>query len=69
MIAEIGNDVKKAKEYLQEGQVIGLPTETVYGLAGNGLDQEVVAKIFGIKTDLFLIRSFYILAIFHKLII
>jgi L-threonylcarbamoyladenylate synthase len=49
MIAEIGNDVKKAKEYLQEGQVIGLPTETVYGLAGNGLDQEVVAKIFGIK--------------------
>jgi len=49
MIAEIGMDVSIAKKYLMEDQVIGLPTETVYGLAGNGLKAEVVAKIFAIK--------------------
>jgi L-threonylcarbamoyladenylate synthase len=49
MPAEIGKDVKKAMHYLLEGNVIGLPTETVYGLAGNGYNAEVVAKIFAIK--------------------
>lgn len=49
MLAEIGNDVNIAKKHLLEGQIIGLPTETVYGLAGNGFMAEVVAKIFAIK--------------------
>jgi L-threonylcarbamoyladenylate synthase len=54
MIAEIGMDVSIAKKYLMEDQVIGLPTETVYGLAGNGLKAEVVAKIFAIKNRPFI---------------
>lgn len=45
----IGTDVGKAAEYLQNGSVIGIPTETVYGLAGNALDANTVLKIFTVK--------------------
>lgn len=48
-MAEIGKDILKAKALLEEGEVIGLPTETVYGLAANALDTEAVTKIFEIK--------------------
>jgi len=48
-MAEINSDITKAKAYLDEGSLIGLPTETVYGLAGNGLKAEVVSKIFEVK--------------------
>lgn len=36
-------------EHLAAGQVCGIPTETVYGLAGNGYDNQAVAKIFALK--------------------
>lgn len=42
-------DIKKAKEILDNDGVIGFPTETVYGLAGNGLKEETLRKIFVIK--------------------
>jgi L-threonylcarbamoyladenylate synthase len=41
--------VHRAAELLRAGQVIALPTETVYGLAANALDAQAVAKIFEIK--------------------
>src|SRR5476651_1784467 len=41
--------VKRAAELLRAGEVVALPTETVYGLAANALDQNAVAKIFSIK--------------------
>jgi len=41
--------VLRAVELLRAGQVVALPTETVYGLAANALDEEAVAKIFEIK--------------------
>ena len=41
--------VKRAEELLQAGEVVALPTETVYGLAANALDEKAVAKIFQIK--------------------
>jgi len=41
--------VKRAAELLHAGEVVALPTETVYGLAANALDQKAVAKIFRIK--------------------
>jgi L-threonylcarbamoyladenylate synthase len=47
-VAEIGTDIIKASEWLKTS-VIGLPTETVYGLAGNALDPLRVADIFRIK--------------------
>jgi L-threonylcarbamoyladenylate synthase len=41
--------VKRATELLRAGEVVALPTETVYGLAANALDERAVAKIFQIK--------------------
>jgi len=41
--------VKRAAELLRAGEVVALPTETVYGLAANALDEKAVAKIFQIK--------------------
>ena len=41
--------VRRATELLRSGEVVALPTETVYGLAANALDAKAVAKIFQIK--------------------
>jgi len=41
--------VRRAAELLQAGEVVALPTETVYGLAANALDENAVAKIFEAK--------------------
>lgn len=41
--------VLRAVELLRAGQVVALPTETVYGLAANAFDEKAVAKIFEIK--------------------
>lgn len=48
-MAEIGTDIEKAVAYLKEGKLVGMPTETVYGLAGNASDEKVVASIFHTK--------------------
>lgn len=48
-MAEIGKDIAKAKQILEAGELVGIPTETVYGLAGNALDADAVAKIFETK--------------------
>ena len=36
--------LKDAAEHLRNGEVVGFPTETVYGLAGNGLNEESARK-------------------------
>jgi len=41
--------IKRAAALLRAGEVVALPTETVYGLAANALDERAVAKIFQIK--------------------
>jgi L-threonylcarbamoyladenylate synthase len=41
--------VEEASRRLQAGEVVALPTETVYGLAANALDAEAVAGIFSAK--------------------
>lgn len=46
---EIGTDLSKAKEILEKGGLVAIPTETVYGLAANALNPEAVAKIFEAK--------------------
>ena len=38
-----------AAEMIKNGELVALPTETVYGLGANGLDPEAVAKIFQAK--------------------
>ena len=41
--------IKQAIAALVKGEVVAIPTETVYGLAANGLKDEAVKKIFEIK--------------------
>jgi L-threonylcarbamoyladenylate synthase len=48
-MSKIGIDIEKAKQILQEGWLVAIPTETVYGLAANALDKEAVLKIFEAK--------------------
>jgi len=48
-MADIGKDIFKAKAILEQGDLVGIPTETVYGLAGNALNPDAVAKIFAVK--------------------
>jgi L-threonylcarbamoyladenylate synthase len=40
---------ERAVELLRKGEIVALPTETVYGLAANALDPIAVAKIFEAK--------------------
>jgi len=42
-------EIVKAKEILQQNGLIAIPTETVYGLAGNAYSEEAVKKIFALK--------------------
>jgi L-threonylcarbamoyladenylate synthase len=48
-VAEIGKDIVKAKRFLEQSNLVGIPTETVYGLAANALNSISVAKIFEAK--------------------
>lgn len=41
--------VRRAAALLRAGEVVALPTETVYGLAANALDAQAVSRIFKIK--------------------
>ena len=42
-------NLKKAKKNIEDNNVIGLPTETVYGLAANAYSDKSVKKIFKLK--------------------
>jgi L-threonylcarbamoyladenylate synthase len=43
------SNIKKAKKYLDSNECIAVPTETVYGLAGNAYSDTTVKKIFKLK--------------------
>lgn len=45
----IGLDLDKAALLLIKGELIAIPTETVYGLAANALSVEAVSKIYQVK--------------------
>ena len=45
----IQSNIKKAKKYLNKNCCIGVPTETVYGLAANAYIDSAVNKIFKLK--------------------
>lgn len=46
---EIEDKILAAAKTLREGGLVGIPTETVYGLGANGLDPVAVRKIFEAK--------------------
>jgi L-threonylcarbamoyladenylate synthase len=45
----ITQNLSIALKHLRQGDVIGMPTETVYGLAGNAFDANAIQKIYSIK--------------------
>ncbi|GAB4410859.1 MAG: L-threonylcarbamoyladenylate synthase [Bacteroidia bacterium] len=48
-MVDTGNDIARAAALLRAGELVAIPTETVYGLAGNAFDEEAVLKIFRVK--------------------
>ena len=42
-------NIKKAKKLLHKNECIAIPTETVYGLAGNAFSDEACKKVFKLK--------------------
>ena len=49
MITRVGNDISLAASLLRNGELVAIPTETVYGLAGNALNNESVLDIYEAK--------------------
>jgi L-threonylcarbamoyladenylate synthase len=45
----IGTDIHHAAVLLRSGKLVAIPTETVYGLAGNALDEAAVLEIYRVK--------------------
>ena len=43
------NDIQRAAQMLRQGELVALPTETVYGLGADALNPDAVAKIFTAK--------------------
>jgi L-threonylcarbamoyladenylate synthase len=48
-MAIISKEISEASLFLRIGQLVGIPTETVYGLAANATDTKAVVKIFETK--------------------
>jgi len=42
-------NLKKAKKNIENNNIVGLPTETVYGLAGSAYSNKSIKKIFSLK--------------------
>ena len=43
------NEIEKAAQLLREGELISFPTETVYGLGANAMDEKAVKKVYAAK--------------------
>lgn len=56
----INNNISEAKEILVKDELVAIPTETVYGLAGNAYSENAIKKIFDLKN-----RPFYNPLIIH----
>lgn len=59
-ITHRSNDISLAADALMGGELVAIPTETVYGLAGNGFNSSAVQAIFKTKN-----RPFYDPLILH----
>ena len=43
------SNIKKSKYYLNKNECVGIPSETVYGLAANAYSKKAISKIFRLK--------------------
>ncbi len=46
---KVGKSINECVKNLKNGEIVGIPTETVYGLGVNALDQKAVDKVFKLK--------------------
>jgi L-threonylcarbamoyladenylate synthase len=46
---KVGTDIQVAIAYLKQGELVAIPTETVYGLAANAFDADAVTRIYKAK--------------------
>jgi len=49
IVAADADSIAQGGKLLREGRLVGFPTETVYGLGANALDEDAVAAIFAAK--------------------
>ena len=67
------SNIKKAIKYLNINQCIGIPTETVYGLAANAYSSVATSKIFKLKNISYnlldiVAKNFYGLYLYYKIL-
>lgn len=48
-MSQITNSIEEAVNQLLKGEIVAIPTETVYGLAGNAEDTAAIKKIYALK--------------------
>ena len=48
-MVEIGKDIDKAKSLIEAGELVAIPTDTVYGLAGDATNETALSQIFIVK--------------------
>ena len=46
LMAEAADTVETAARLIRDGELVAIPTETVYGLGANALDPDAVLRIF-----------------------
>ena len=49
LLKAVPENIGKAADLLKKGEIVAVPTETVYGLAANAFDVDAVHKIFSAK--------------------
>ncbi len=49
LLSDSKNDIEAAADLIKNGEVVGIPTETVYGLGADASNEEAVRKIFTAK--------------------
>ena len=46
LLSDRKSDLIKAAEFIKSGEIVGIPTETVYGLGADASNEEAVARVF-----------------------
>lgn len=49
ILSDSENDIESAAQLIRNGEVVGIPTETVYGLGADASNEEAVRKVFAAK--------------------
>ncbi|MBR6995995.1 MAG: threonylcarbamoyl-AMP synthase [Ruminococcus sp.] len=49
LLSDRESDLIKAAEFIKSGEIVGIPTETVYGLSADASNEEAVARVFQAK--------------------